>query len=113
MDETVSTTELCHLAGIGYRKADYWTRLFVLQSENEALPGSGVPRRYSLGEVRIARLVDRLRALGADTMVCASVAADMRGRDKWPPELRVAHPDVEGVSWVLDLSVLDRELVAA
>jgi hypothetical protein len=60
---TISTRELCDLAHVTYRQADYWIRRGYLICENPEA-GSGVPRRHDLGEVRVAQGLRQLLLAG-------------------------------------------------
>jgi hypothetical protein len=71
----ISTRELCDLAGVTYRQADYWTRQGYLVIAGPPA-GSGNPRRYTLVEVRVA---DALRqVVGAGCRAPHAVAETIR-----------------------------------
>lgn len=56
--------EVCRLAGITYRKLDYWTRVGYMNASIADGGGSGSQRLYSRADVRTARVLGRLSNLG-------------------------------------------------
>lgn len=60
----VTAPELCTLAGLSFRQADYWTRTGLITPIDEATPGQGNYRRYSAAEVDKAKAVSALLRAG-------------------------------------------------
>lgn len=70
----VTTRQLCELASISYRQADYWCRMGYLVASDPR--GSGSRRTHPRSEVVVA---DGLRQLiGAGCLVGAQAAATLR-----------------------------------
>lgn len=70
----VTTRQLCALASISYRQADYWCRMGYLQASEAR--GSGTRRTHARAEVVVA---DGLRQLiGAGCLAGAQAAATLR-----------------------------------
>jgi len=61
---TLTTRQLCDLAGITYRQADYWCRQGYLLTCGPTEPGSGHHRRHPASELRVARGLQQLLAAG-------------------------------------------------
>lgn len=59
----LTTKDLCTLAGITYRQADYWCRLGWLHADNPE-PGSGHTRRHPWSEARVAHALGQLMGAG-------------------------------------------------
>lgn len=59
---TVGTRELVAQSGASYRQIDYWTRVGLLEAENDE-PGSGHHRRYPVEAVAVARALARWAAI--------------------------------------------------
>lgn len=59
----VTTRELCGMAAITYRQADYWIRCGYLLCLNPEA-GSGVQRVHDPSEVRVARALRQVQAAG-------------------------------------------------
>jgi DNA-binding transcriptional MerR regulator len=74
---TVSTADLAALVGVTFRQVDYWVRVGLLHL---AVPveGSGVRREFDAAEVRVARTVATLYALGVDQDTTRAVAKAVR-----------------------------------
>lgn len=78
---TLSTRELCTLAGITYRQADYWVRQGYLRTDGTQ-QGSGRHRRHPLVELQVARGLAQLLAAGCSHP--ADVADTLRDLpDSW------------------------------
>lgn len=81
----ISTRELCDLVGLTYRQADYWVRQGYLTPTVATSGGSGIPRRFTVTEARVA---DALRqVLGAGCRAGAAVADTVRNLPSgtsWP-----------------------------
>jgi DNA-binding transcriptional MerR regulator len=56
--------QACRLAGITYRKLDYWDRAGLVSPSIGAARGSGSSRRYSPRDVLLLALVERFTQLG-------------------------------------------------
>ncbi len=56
--------EVCRLAGITYRRLDYWARVGILKPSIRDSDGSGSQRLYSSDDVKKARATGRLLYLG-------------------------------------------------
>lgn len=65
--------EVCGLAGVTYRKLDYWARIGLLHPSVAAAEGHGSVRRYSLDDAVAVRLVAQLTEAGM--MLRSAVAA--------------------------------------
>lgn len=72
--QTYSSSDVCEAIGLSYRVLDYWARTDVLVPSIAAANGSGSKRRYSERDLRVARILNVLRQLGADTTVLGAVA---------------------------------------
>jgi hypothetical protein len=106
---TVSTRELCDLAHVTYRQADYWIRRGYLTCENPEA-GSGVPRRHDLAEVRVAQGLRQL--LFAGCTVGDEVARTLRELpDDWDGPLLIDHDgrptfELDEAVWVCHIESL-------
>jgi DNA-binding transcriptional MerR regulator len=67
-----------HALGITYRQLDYWTRQGHLKPRQDA-PSSGVPRKWPLAELEVARRMARLTDAGLAVERAAAFA-----RESWP-----------------------------
>ncbi len=72
----VNAAQLATLAGVTYRKVDYWTRCGYLQPIVDA-PGSGLQRAFSTSEVAVARLINSLADDGLLPHVAAARAREL------------------------------------
>lgn len=87
-----STAEVAQRCGLSFRQLDYFVRHGVLEPSGPAR-GSGSYRVWSEGDLLRARLVARLRSLGAPLVVLAGVVAQLPADpEEWPPFLFVS-PD--------------------
>lgn len=85
-----TTTQLCELAGITYRQADYWARLSVLLPSMHDAKGSGSRRGYNGTDVALARILRDLAASGAVATTMAEVVHVLRTQpDAWDATLLV------------------------
>lgn len=75
-DDTITTRELCSLAAITYRQADYWVRQGYLRVANPEAHGSGTRRRHPRREVEVAWGLSQLMSAGC--LVGAQVADSLR-----------------------------------
>jgi hypothetical protein len=108
----LTTRQLCNLAGITYRQADYWTRQGYLRTCGPAEPGSGHHRRHRAGELRVALGLAQLLAAGCSQ--AAEVAEALRDLpDTWASPVLL---DARG-RWTHDLAearwVVQAEQLAA
>ena len=79
--DTYTTRQLCDMAGITYRQADYWVRCGYLRTTGPAL-GSGRHRHHPASELRVARGLAQL--LRAGCSCAAEVAVTLRDLpDSW------------------------------
>jgi hypothetical protein len=73
---------IARAVGVSYRRLDYWARCGYLRADGEG-SGSGVRRRFSDDELRVAQLMARLVDAGLTVPTAANVArcaiADERG----------------------------------
>lgn len=46
-EKTYSSTEVCRLAGVSYRRLDYWIRQGYLGDSRAFRRGTGMPRRFT------------------------------------------------------------------
>lgn len=107
-----SGLELAHACGLSYRQVDYWTRAGVLVPVFEN-PGSGGGNRrpFSEDELRVARVLARLRSVGAGLEVLIVVASQLRALDDWTgrlfvsPEFGISRVAVD-LCWSIDLDAL-------
>ena len=74
--ESLSSLEICELAGISFRQLDYWDRAGILSPMSPA-QGSGSRRRYGADQARLAWSVRKLMALDAGAEVAAKAAAQL------------------------------------
>jgi DNA-binding transcriptional MerR regulator len=65
-ERTVSSHDMCRLAGITYRQLDLWTTAGRLRPV-DANPGIGYQRRYPASELEVATWVARFIAVGFTT----------------------------------------------
>jgi len=72
---SISTRELCDLAHVTYRQADYWIRSGYVECLNPEA-GSGIRRLHDLSEARVAQGLRQL--LSAGCRVGATVAETLR-----------------------------------
>ena len=77
-DSSYTSSELCELAGITYRQVEYWTRTGILAAANPEVSGSGTRRYYAPIELRVARVVALLAALGVAGDALRRVAESAR-----------------------------------
>lgn len=64
-------------AGVTYRRLDYWTRIGYLSAEQPKGEGSGNPRLYSEGEIRVAAWLGILCETGMTLAHAAPIARDL------------------------------------
>lgn len=55
---------VCQVAGISYRQLDYWARTNLLRPSLQDARGSGTARRYTIGDIVLARLLALLLEQG-------------------------------------------------
>jgi len=104
MEQTrsLSTTELCVLAGCSVRQADVWTTRGILQPDRPN-PGSGGQRRYPVSEAVVACVMAALSADGRP--IREDVAPMVRGQLANGARSRAYVEDPSGiVTLVLDLA---------
>ena len=75
-----STVSVCELAGVTYRRLDYWANGVLVPSINEA-QGSGYRRNYSTDDVNIAIVLRTVTDYTGQlpTQVLTKIARGMRG----------------------------------
>lgn len=73
MGRTYTGPELAELAGMSYRRLDYYTRCGLLSPIVRGGTGSGSRREYDDRDLARALLVGALRGLGAEISVVARV----------------------------------------
>lgn len=102
----VTTRELCHLATITYRQADYWIRCGYLICLNPEA-GSGIQRLHDPAEVRVARALRQVQAAGCH--VAREIAESVRAlpEDTSGPVLFCEHGQVtdslDEARWVIQI----------
>lgn len=88
--EGYSTTDLCGLAGVTYRQADYWARNGVLVPTLGAAYGCGSQRRYNATDVVIAHMLGQLSAQRCSRPALTAVVNVLRAQpDAWDAVLLV------------------------
>jgi hypothetical protein len=68
------TSAASRAGGISFRQLDYWTTLGHLRPVNGLNPGSGRPREWDDGELRVAGVMWALRLAGLDLPTAAAAA---------------------------------------
>ena len=74
----MTTYEILEEVGATYRQLDYWCRIGLLHPKNPT-PGSGMPREWPAGELRVAKRMVELTQAGL-TLVAAHHAARHGGQ---------------------------------
>ncbi len=84
-DPGYSSSQVCVLTGATYRQLDYWVRTGILRPEFVEAHGSGTQRRFAPEQVRLVRLIIRLRELGLghDALVDAAARVDVAAHSDW------------------------------
>lgn len=100
-------------AGLSYRQLDYWISRGVLVPLERHAEGSGYPRPFPAGEVRVARALRQLRQIGATMPVLREVAAQLRvfSDTQWHglifvDQVGLVRREPCGLAWVIDLSIV-------
>jgi hypothetical protein len=62
-DRTFQSEQVCELVGLPYRTLDYWVRTGLVFATVDA-EGSGSQRLFSEDDVRLIRLVTKIRKMG-------------------------------------------------
>jgi hypothetical protein len=76
----LSTEQVCEVAGASFRMVDYWARVGYLHAEPRPRnagtrnTGSGVPRRWSPDEARVARLMTLMVKAGMLPVLAHDIA---------------------------------------
>lgn len=80
-----SSSQVCALTGASYRQLDYWVRTGIIRPELATAHGSGTQRRFAPEQVRLVRLILRLRELGLghDAIVDAAARVDDANHADW------------------------------
>lgn len=84
MDENLTSTEVCRVAGITYRSLDYWTRR-GLAFPDVGAAGCGSQRRWSRAEAEVLKRMATWRSAG----VALGLAREMAERGA-----RIVYDDV-------------------
>lgn len=83
---TYTAPELAELAGMSYRRLDYYTRSGLLSPVVRGASGSGSRREYDERDLARARLIGALRDLGAEVAIVARVLEALPfDPEEWPP----------------------------
>lgn len=84
-DPGYSSSQVCTMTGATYRQLDYWVRTGILRPEYAVANGSGTQRRFAPDQVRLVRLILRLRELGVghDALVDAAARVDDADHADW------------------------------
>lgn len=84
-DPGYSSSQVCDLTGATYRQLDYWVRTGILRPEYADAHGSGTQRRFAPEQVRLVRLIVRLRELGIghEALIHAAERVDDAGHAEW------------------------------
>lgn len=114
---------------MSYRQVDHWCTVGVLVPADEvalaggsssANPGSGAARGFSPDELRVACALAALRDLGMPLHLLARVGSQLRlAPERVWSEVAYVSPDgwlssePPAAAWVLDLSTVPDDLVAA
>lgn len=88
-DETkLTTVELAKLLDIPTSRLDHWVRAGALPSSYGPHPGSGVVRRWSPDEVRLARLFATMARAGVDIWaISAALPTALVGNGRFSVQL--------------------------
>ena len=97
MEEGIPTEELARRAGLSYRIVDYWVRQGVLRPSVAHGDGTGTKRRFSDRDVRLATLLNQLRAMGARIDTLRAVARNVIGDPLYEGVVHVS--PLGDVSW--------------
>lgn len=124
MEIALSSRQACEVAGITYRKVDWWARTGIVLPSLVDAAGSGSRRRYSVEDVRLLAVVGRV----TETSPRAELAPLGRALDglavveDWTGWVYLdarsgavgRSPEILGgsVGWVLDLGRIDAEVQA-
>lgn len=91
--EGYTTTQLCRLAGVTYRQADYWARNGVLVPTLVPAVGCGSQRLYNATDVVIAHMLGHLSAQRCSRPALTAVVDVLRNQpDAWDATLLVTEP---------------------
>lgn len=74
-EDGYSGPELMWFTGLTYRQLDYWDTTGLLRPSISVANGSGSQRRYSIGDVRLARTMKRLLDAGVSLQRIRGVGA--------------------------------------
>lgn len=87
--ELVSSTQVCEDTGVTYRRLDRWCHYGVIHAHGNGA-GTGKPRSFDLGEVRVVAFVVALADLGARTGVLGHAARQVRAHPEWTGDVLVS-----------------------
>src|SRR4051812_23561666 len=76
--DSFSTNEAAHIAGVPYATLDYWTRSKLISPSITAANGTGSDRRYSFKDLIAIRTVVELRLNGASTQSLRTAVKRLR-----------------------------------
>lgn len=116
---TLSTPNVCDVAGASYRQLDYWARIGLLVPDTPAR-GSGSQRRYTLRQAMAARAVVVIcEARGGHVHRLAPLVDYLSALDEWRGAVVVGEAGVQSVDeWVATScreagTILDLAAIAA
>jgi hypothetical protein len=109
MNDTLTSTEVCRVAGITYRQLDAWTRAGILTSSVQSAEGSGSRRRFSRHDALVATAIGLLVAEGVAPSALVALVDELTGADSFTGLVFVTRGRVsrslpyESVFWCVDL----------
>ncbi len=98
-DETFSGTQAAQIAGITYRRLDYWARTDLIRPSAADATGSGSRRRYTYRDLLELRVVKKLLDAGIRLEAIRSVFDYMRAHVD--TEIGAAHLVIDGSTVLL------------
>ncbi len=99
MNQTFSGTQAADVAGITYRRLDYWARTDLVRPSGTDAVGSGSRRRYTYRDLLELRIIKQLLDAGIRLESIRNVFAYLR--DHVETEISAAHLVIDGSSIVL------------
>lgn len=98
-EETFSGTQAARIAGISYRRLDYWARTDLVRPTAADAQGSGSRRRYTYRDLLELRVIKNLLDAGIRLESIRKVFAYMR--DHVSSDISAAHIVISGSSVIL------------
>lgn len=97
--EFYAAPEVCAMAGISYRNLDYWIRCGYVDIDHPETMrgGSGMPRKFTLADVRRFGWLSRLVHAGLKLDVAAAAVRKMHDNEvTLAPGVRLIVDDIDG-----------------